>query len=95
MFLRSSTGNREGSVLFYLKLQVDGVDIPTPYIYVRYDNRYTPWLRNIKTNNSLANYGVPGQMVTLEGRFFTKEYGNLNIGEEEFGTAKCIEVIFL
>ena len=82
---RSSTGNREGSVLFYLKLKVDGVDVDTPYTYLRYDERYTPYLRKVATNNSLPNYGAPGQMVTLEGRFFTKDYGNLNIGDEEFG----------
>ena len=82
---RSSTGNREGSVLFYLKLEVDGEAVDTPYTYIRYDQRYTSWLRKVDSNNSLPNYGVPGQLVTLEGRFFTQDYGNLNIGEEEFG----------
>ena len=74
---------------------MDGVNIDTPYIYIRYDGRYTPWLRNIKTNNSLQNYGVPGQMVTFGGRFFTKDYGNLNIGEEEFGTVTFNEQHYL
>ena len=82
-------------MLFYLKLQVDGVDIDTPYTYIRYDTRYTPWLRKVDSNSSLPNYGVPGQMVTLEGRFFTKDYGNLNIGKEEFGTIIVILIKFL
>ena len=55
---------------------------------IQYTSDNTVWLRNISkpgvNNNSSIisfsnNYGKPGDMVSLEGRLFTQQYGNLKM----------------
>ena len=36
-------------------------------------------------NLSFHSYGKPGDLITVHGEFFTKEYGNANWLEEEGG----------
>ena len=44
---------------------------------IEYREDHTPEIREV-----IPQYGAPGDLVTIKGRMFTKEYGNVNFGDE-------------
>merc|ERR1712223_342265 len=66
----------QGSDWFNLILKVDGVEVENSK-KLEYRWRDTPLLRSVT-----PKYGKPGDLVAIQGRIFTKEYGNANFGDQ-------------
>ena len=56
--------------------QVDGQEVNN-HKSIEYREDHTPVIREV-----IPQYGAPGDLVTIKGRMFTKEYGNVNFGDE-------------
>jgi hypothetical protein len=68
-----------GSNWYNLQLKVDGVEVSNSKA-IEYRDHETPYLDDI-----VNNYGKPGDLITLKGEIFTKEYGNANWRDSEGG----------
>eukprot|EP00091_Calanus_sinicus_P002584 TRINITY_DN12661_c0_g1_i1.p1 TRINITY_DN12661_c0_g1~~TRINITY_DN12661_c0_g1_i1.p1 ORF type:complete len:350 (-),score=80.50 TRINITY_DN12661_c0_g1_i1:331-1380(-) len=66
---------KKGSNWFNLQLKVDGEEVQNSKA-IEYRTDYTPEIRQI-----VPRYGKPGDLMTIRGRIFTKEYGNSNFGD--------------
>jgi len=66
----------QGSDWFSLILKVDGVEVENSKA-IEYKNSYSPKIREV-----VPKYGRPGDKITINGRLFTKEYGNANFGDQ-------------
>ena len=49
---------------------------------IEYREDHTPEIREV-----IPQYGAPGDLVTIKGRMFTKEYGNMNWRDNEGGSS--------
>ena len=57
-------------------MKVDGVEVENSKT-IEYKDKYTPKIREV-----VPKYGRPGDPITINGRIFTKEYGNANFGDQ-------------
>ena len=80
---------------YNLQLKVDGVEVSNNKA-IEYRDHETPYLkaivnklvpRSLGTLNLtvFCSYGKPGDLITLKGEIFTKEYGNANWRDSEGG----------
>ena len=67
---------KKGSNWFNLQLKVDGEEVQNSK-NIEYRSDYTPEIREV-----LPRYGRPGDLMTIKGKIYTKEYGNSNFGDE-------------
>lgn len=47
----------------------------------------------MRSNNTNPKYGKPGDKIQLAGKFYTKDWGNLNMDER--GTVKVLNIILV